>query len=588
MVDEEAVAVEMKMPFPKTKNRAAKPTGNRRELLRMPPALPQAIARRLQALSARLLHVSWIEGVLWAIAALYALVLVQGALDWLFDLPQRVRVVFLLADAAILGFLVFHFGVQPWRRRLTPDEAALYAERHWPELRTGLISAVQLARRNDGSPAIVAALMEKMAARVARFDLRVAVQARRLRKLVFIAVALAVVAAGVIAWFAPKSFILLRRMVLINEPLPTETIVMAVSKDIAVATGQTIELAAKASGVIPRSGRVEVTYEGKKPEMVSISPKASSPEEFSLSIANVQQPLKYRFYLNDGRGEEWNVTLLHPPVLEEISFEVVNPPYTEIPATRLTPGSLNLLAGSKLRVVGKSSQALKSAKVVLAGLDKDVPLKPEGSDRTEFRAEIDVPKEGLKGLHVELTNEKDMVSQDNTNYGIEVIRDAPPEIVIAEGQPDKQNLVSDQKPRLRFDVRDDFKVKEVFLCVQAMNSLGEGEEPNPEKAKQVPITVPKPAAGLSFDYLWTDVQKAVDWAEGLSYTYWIKAVDNNDVTGPGVTYSAPMQWSVVSLQTKRAELAEQLKKHAESIKDLSGAQEDVRKELGELLKQEKK
>jgi hypothetical protein len=148
--------------------------------------------------------------------------------------------------------------------------------------------------------------------------------------------------------------------------------------------------------------------------------------------------------------------------------------------------------------------------------------------------------------------------------------------------------VSDQKPRLRFDVRDDFKVQQVFLCVQAMNSLGEGEEPNPEKARQVPVSVPKPAAGLAFDYLWADVQKAVDWAEGLSYTYWIKAVDNNDVTGPGVTYSAPMQWSVVSLQTKRAELADQLKKHAESIKDLSGAQEDVRKELGELLKQEKK
>lgn len=582
------MAVEMKMPFPKTKSRAPKPVGNRREMLRMPPTLPQAIARRLQALSGRLLHVSWIEGVLWTVVAFCALVVAQGALDWLFDLPFRVRVMFLLADVAILGFLVFQFGIQPWRSRLTPDEAALYAERHWPELRTGLISAVQLARRNDGSPTIVAALMERMAAKVARFDLRLAVQARRLRKLGFLAVVLAVAAAGLIAGFAPKSFILLRRMVLVNEPLPTETIVVAVSKDIAVPAGQTIELAAKASGAIPRSGRVEVTYEGKRPEMVSVSAKASSPEEFSLSIANVQQPLKYRFYLNDGRGEEWNVTLLHPPVLEEITFEVVNPAYTELPATRLTPGSLNLLAGSKLRVSGKSSQALKSAKIVLSGLDKEMPLKPGGAENREFRAEVDVPKEGLTALHVELTNEEGMVSQDNTNYGIEVIRDAPPQIAVAEGQPDKQNLVSDQKPRLRFDVRDDFKVKQVFLCVQAMNSLGEGEEPNPEKAKQVPIPVPKPAAGLSFDYQWADVQKAVDWAEGLSYTYWIKAVDNNDVTGPGVTYSAPMQWSVVSLQTKRAELTEQLKKHAESIKDLSGAQEDVRKELGELLKQEKR
>lgn len=576
----------MKKLFAKsTFKRPARP---RRERLAMPSALPPIIARRLSALSARALHVSWTGGVLWSVIALCAFVLIQGAADWLFDLPLRVRVLFLLADLGLLGFIIFHFGIRPWLDRLSPDEAALRAERHWPELRTGLISSVQLARSADGSPFIINALLEKMAARISRLDLRPAVPSRWLRKLVLAALVLIVVTGGAIFWFAPKSLILLRRMVLINEPLPTETIVIAVTKDIAIPAGQTIELSAQASGHLPRSGRVEVTYEGKRPEMVSVSPKASSPEVFALQIANVQQPLTYRFYLNDGRGEEWKVTLLHLPVMEEIVFEVTNPPYTELPPTRLTPGSLNLLAGSKLTVSGKSSQPLASAKIVLTGLDKTLPLKPGGTDRREFRAEVDVPKEGFTGLFVELKNDRDIASQDNTVYGIEVIRDRPPEIVFAEGQAEKINLVPGQKPRLRFDVRDDFKVKEVFLCVQALNTLGEGEEPSPEKAKQIPLAVPKPAAGLSFDYEWADPAKAVDWAEGVTFAWWIKAVDNNDVTGPGVTYSAPRQWSVVSLQTKRAELAEQLKKHAESIKDLSGAQEDVRKELGELLKQEKK
>lgn len=580
----------MKIAFPKRPSRAAKPAAavNRREELRMPPTLPPVIVRQLNALSARMFQVSITEGLLWAVIAVCSLVLVQGALDWLFDLPLRVRVLFLLADAAILGFLIYRFAVRPWQGRLTPDEAALHAERHWPGLKTSLISAVQLARRSDGSPAIVSALLEKMAARVGRMDFRLAVEARHLGRLVKIALLLAVIAGGLIAWFAPKSFILLRRLALFNEPLPTETIVVAVTKDFAIPTGQTIELTAKASGVLPRSGRVEVTYDGKRPEMVSVSPKASSPEQFSLQIANVQQPFTYRFYLNDGRGEEWRVALLHPPVMEEAGFEATAPAYTELPPTKLTPGSLNLLAGSKLRVAGKSSQPLKSAKLVLAGLDKQVEMKPGGAERREFQAEIDVPKEGLRGLHVELTNEKDIVSQDNTAYGIDIIPDRPPQIEIAEGQPDKQNLVATQKPRVRFDVRDDYKVKQVFLCVQSVNSLGEGEEPDPAKAKEIPIDVPKPAAGLAFDYEWKEPGKAVDWAEGLTYTYWIKAVDNNDVTGPGITYSAPRQWSVVSLETKRAELAEQLKKHAESIKDLSGAQENVRKDLGELLKQEKK
>ena len=42
------------------------------------------------------------------------------------------------------------------------------------------------------------------------------------------------------------------------------------------------------------------------------------------------------------------------------------------------------------------------------------------------------------------------------------------------------------------------------------------------------------------------------------------------------------------MQTKREELAEQLRRHAESIKDLSGTQENLRNEMGEMLKQEDK
>jgi hypothetical protein len=100
--------------------------------------------------------------------------------------------------------------------------------------------------------------------------------------------------------------------------------------------------------------------------------------------------------------------------------------------------------------------------------------------------------------------------------------------------------------------------------------------------------VPKEAAGLSFNYEWADPAKSVDWAEGATFTYWIKAVDNNNVTGPGISYSEPRQWSVVSLQTKREELAEQMRRQAKLVEDLSNTQKGLRDELGELIKQGEK
>lgn len=590
MAPAEALAIEMKRLFSSIFPQGPPPPGaaDRRELRRMPPALPPAIARRLHALRIRVLSLSWIEGILWSLMALCALALTQGVLDWIFDLPVRVRAAFLLFDAGVFGFLIVRFGARPWHQRLTPEAAALRAERSLPDLRTGLISSVQLARRSDGSPAIVAALLEKMTVRVARLDFRAAAPAGHLPRLAAGAVFLILVAGALTTWFAPKSLILLRRMVLLSDPLPTETIVVAVSRDIAVPVGQTIELSARALGAIPRSGRVEVTYEGRRPEIVSVSPKAASPDEFSLTLPNVQQPLTYRFLLNDGRGEEWKVTLLHPPVLESIRFEAIPPPYTGLPSTRHAPGNLSLLAGSKLRITGTSSLPLQAARLQLHGLHTELPLKPEGNERTGFQAEIDIPREKLSGLSVDLTNDKGIPSHDNTIFKIEILRDRPPEIILAEDQPEKQNLIVNQTPQLRFEVRDDFKVQKVFLCVQSLNTLGEGEEPNPEKAKQIPLEVPQPAAALAFNHRWTDVRKQIDWAEGLSYITWIKAVDNNTVTGPGVTYSAPQHWAVVSVETRRGELAEQLKRQAESIKDLSGTQEEIRKKLGELLKLEKK
>ncbi len=79
VADEEAVAVEMKMPFPKMKSPAAKPVGNRGECLPHAAGSAPGHRRRCRRLYARLLHVSWIEGLLWAAIAPVPLVLLRRA-----------------------------------------------------------------------------------------------------------------------------------------------------------------------------------------------------------------------------------------------------------------------------------------------------------------------------------------------------------------------------------------------------------------------------------------------------------------------------------------------------------------------------
>ena len=558
----------------------------RSELRRMPEELPLPIVQSLTVLARRVLHIFWVEGLLWLLATLCSLLILQGLLDWFFDLSRLLRGCLVVIDLMILSLIGLRFGVRPWQQRLTPEETALCAERHWPDLQTGLISAVQLAGKPNGSQVLVNALLDDVAEGIAKLDLRLAAPWQRLMKLMVGSLLLAGVSVGLIAALAPQSWILLQRMALVKVPLPTQTVVAAGTQNLGIDVGETLELSAKAIGVIPRSGRVEITYEGRSPVMVAVSPKATSPEVFSLEIANVQQVLSYRFYLNDGKGEVWKVVLQHPPVLREIKFEAISPAYSEIPVTELKAGRLSLLAGSTLKITGKASQPLKELRIVFSGKQHALEIKAEGDDRSRFSAEVAIPAAGLDGLWLELKNDQEIVSKNNTIYAIEILPDQVPEIKIAEGQPEKLSYVAQQIPRLRFEVRDDFKVSQVIFCVQQTNVLDQGEKPDPAKALQIPIPVKLSAAGLTFDFEWQERAKHVAWKEGNTFTYWIKALDNNEVTGPGITYTAPREWSFVSLETKRQELAEQLRKQAEAIKALSEAQEILRNQTSDIIQQD--
>jgi hypothetical protein len=557
----------------KTTRATAKPAGK----------LPPIIQRRLHSLAARVLHISWLEGALWLVAAGCALVLVQATADWLLDLSRGTRALLLLGDLAIFGWFIFHYGIQPWRKRLTPELAALRAEKHWPALRTSLISAVQLARRPDGSPFLVDTLISQVAKRVEQLDFRVVVGTGHLRKLLAAAVALLLVTGALAWWEGPKSAILWQRLWLKNVPLPTQTIVIPVSGNFAIQPGQTIELAANVQGVVPRSGRVEITYAGQPVQTIGITAKPGNPDLFTLMLPNVQQPLMYRFYLNDGRSPEFKVAIVHGPVLEAVTFEQLYPAYTALAKTQHAAGNLTLLAGSKLHVEGRANQPLKAARLQLSGLEQSVEMKV-GADRKTVSAELAIPAEKLEGFSIVLQNTDGTESQENTVYRVEIIPDKPPEITFAADQPELASFITTAHPRLRFEVRDDFQVKQVFLCCGS-----EGEKPDSpmlSKLKRIPLEVPKPAGALTYDYLWEKATDSGLWKESATINYWIEAIDNNDVTGPGIGRTPVHQWQVISIEAKRQELAEKLRKHGEAIDELSKRQEELRGNVGDLIKQD--
>ena len=381
---------------PKTIVRKKTPLRARPQLPPVP--LPRIILSQLEGLSARVLQICLTEGLLWVAAALCAIVLVQGSLDWLFDLPWNTRLVFALGDLCLLGWLSWRYIIKPWKKQLTPEEAALRAEMRWPVLRTSLISAVQLAKHPEGSTRMVELLVQQVAKRAAEMNFRLAVDAKHLKKLTLSTTVLLIVTAGLGAWLMPKSLILLERILLINVPLPTETIVIAVSHDFAIPAGENIELSAKAQGKVPPAGQVQVTYEGKGSQMVPVTLDAFQPGYFHNQAAERPAGADLTgFTSTDGRGDEYKVVILHGPVLEKVGFEQTYPAYTGLGKVQRTAGNLTLLAGSKLRVEGRADQNLTSAQIQLKGINQQIPMLIDGDKKSISGRDHD-PRTGTRGL----------------------------------------------------------------------------------------------------------------------------------------------------------------------------------------------
>ena len=496
--------------------------------------LPPVIQRPLKAMARKQLRLAWIRCLLTLLCTIGALVLLQTTLDYLFDFSLEVRLELLIGDGVLLLGLFITYGILPLRRRLTLEQAALRAEEVFPIFRTSLISAVQLSKHPEGSPRLVQALLAQVCNRVKVVNLRRAITAPRLPRLFRTTFLIAGLIGGLFYLLAPKSLILLERMALMDLPLPTDTIVVPISGDMGIIPGENIELAAKATGVIPRTGRVEIYYEGKPTQIITINPKPATPELFTVAVQNIQQPLRYRFHLNDGRSPDFRVKLLHGPVLDAVAFRQNYPAYTGLKPTEHSAGNLTLLAGSILHVEGRSNQPLRTAYLQLEKEGKQVDMKV-GQNQKTVSCDLPISVKGLEGFSIVLENTDGMKSQANTVYKVEVIPDKVPEISFPEGQAETATVVPNSQPRLRFEAHDDFKITQVYLCFQAAtNTPDGGTSADSTPVTKIPIEIPEPSSVLSFDYLCKPAGKVPNWKEGVTINYWIEAVDNNDVTGPGV------------------------------------------------------
>lgn len=541
-------------------------------------SLPAPLCHALSRVAGKHLIVQILIGLAWLAIAAVLLVSAQNLFDRIMDFPRAVRAAFLVLDAGVLGTIAWRKVIVPIRRRWRAPEAAFAIQRQWPALGSRVISALQLSAgssrdpRGAGSPLLVEALVNEVSASVPSLPLGQVVPAKPAVRRVSSAFVLCAVAIGLAVWQWPLASVLLRRALLADIPLPTNTIVVPETRDLRSAVGTHVTLAASAQGVLPPQGRLELALSGGERRTILLRPDAENPARFSFAFENLRQSFSYRFYLGDGRSPSFDVTALPAPLLSSAEFIQEFPAYTGRPPLRQPAGALTFFPGSKVRVVAQASQPLGLIELRFAGDNAPAAISLDIDTTTPrlARGEFTVPATGFTGVSLPLSSTDGIAAADTTTYPVNIETDKPPTVRIEEPVTTSDTIVPTARLSLRARVRDDFALDRVELVTEIA-----GEQ------HRRPLALGDRGV-VAHEFI--PVSENPPLPEGTQLTWWIEATDNNNVTGPGVGASDRRQLTIVSFAQKQQEVLKRLEETSRRMEDVARRQSEVRDTLGQALR----
>lgn len=550
---------------------------------------PGQIDKRLAALRRRERLTAIGEGLCRMLAAVSVLLFLQAVADRWFNLPWLARAGFLAADISVLGILYWRYLDRPLRVRKSFSEVALMIEKKWPVLRQCLISTVEFAegKKNatHGSLQLIHVVFRHAVAQTSRIDFNQVVPLRCLYRWMALGGSLALGCAILAYATRPASVVLLQRIVLMNVPLPTRTIVLPLTHDMTIPVGKDVEVSVRVQGEIPPRGRLIVTYEGESPREFAVTPKATQKDLFALTVQNVQKNFHYHFHVNDGESPTYSVKAKVPPSLVSVELVQVFPEYTNLPPQKRMPSNLSLLAGSRLKVHAVAAEPLQAATLVVQGLSQPIRMTLDDS-RTRLDAEIPILSKDLTGFSIHCVDSLGVASSNDTRYPITLIPDKPPTIKILRPTSERETITPSAKPVLTFEAGDDYGLSRITLRYEMIPPSIAGQENDAtQEVRSISIPAHKSDGNREYNFVFDEAVRNPPWKEGWTVSYWIEAEDNNSVTGPGVFKTDRRQFSILSTAEKQAEILNRFQQNAEAIQDLSNAQQKVSTQVGDSIPQ---
>ncbi len=563
----------------RAKARVIPPASSNLNTTHPPVRLPRTISTTLKKASAAISGVRAAEGTILALIALFAGLLATCFVDWLIQTPQPVRIFLFLAQMSSVAAILLLRVARTLMNRPSDRESALLLQKKFPKLCSAPISAIELAcghgRSQMGAEVLIERLGAETATLLSKINPAQVAFPNAIKKLFKIAALLAFLNSGWITLLWPNSLTWLARWPGLRIAPPTQTIVRDVSADLTAQRGTTVDLRARAIGIVPRSGRVRLQFADGTTSEIPAQQASGEPgnQEFSALVTSVQTSFRYTFHLNDGEGVPHRVNIIQPPTVEIFSIRETFPDYTNLKPMDHTTGNLNFLVGSTLEVKVTATQDLLRASSTLAGANQEIPLEVRKSSLRTASGTINVPP-NLTGLSFPLVNTEEILSVGDTIFRATSIEDKPPALKLLGDASHGQSLTPQGNIDLVYSCMDDFGISRIDLCY-AIAEAGAQAAPAESEFKRINIPIPE-REQATFNW---NPGSLPDAAARKMVFYFLEAEDNRVPTGSGLTRTETRSLALVTPSEKRLETIRKAGDAARQIRELGDKQLEVHEQL---------
>jgi len=530
--------------------------------------------------------------VLGAVAA----VATAGFLDWSIHLVPEVRLVLLVGVAAAALSLAVRYVLIPLVVRFNDLDIAMRIEGRWPGLNDRLASTVQFLRASGeaagedghrGSKVLRDATVAQTIEETEGIDFRQAIDPRPARR----ALAWSSVAVGLalsLLVLAPASTrIALERLFLpfTTTQWPRETHLTIVEGETPrkVARGEPFTLAvAVAQGErMPSTARVTYTFADGETAVEPLRPADDGVFRGRLDAAN--RDFSFAVEAGDDQTAPWDVRVVPPPALTNLTVRLVPPEYTGLPPQSLAPGNTQArtVYGSKVELEGGANKPLASA-VLRVGEAPSPSPATVAQDGLAVAARFDATASAP--FWFELKDTEGFRNRELVRYDLRVVPDEAPRVTIEEPTTDRDVPARAVVP-IRVAVEDDHGIRSIRHVYKVATG---GSEPAAEVivplwdgqavAKGGPAPVKSQAVTHRFDLAPLKLEP------GAIVSFHADARDFDNVKGPNVGKSREFRLRVVTDEEINRQLEDQQRALRDDIERAHAMQKQAELPVDDALR----